>query len=702
MLIAVVLMLASNTAFAAEPKVIILGFDGMDLRLVHKYMDEGLMPNMQKLQGTGHLGRLDTTNPSESPVAWASFAVGGNPGKTGIYDFLRRMPGSYFPEFATVTPGTKEVLPSDALRWGIAAGAGVVAALLLFFLLRLVTRSTITRLVAAIVPAVCVFGASAYVITKWVPKELPIPIGQRQGTAFWNYAADAGMGVTAIRVPVTFPAEDFGGKLLSGLGVPDVRQTNGTFTVYSTQKMTATNTEMGGKLVPVTMLGDRIEAKVLGPRNFTLKDNPDVTVPFVAKINKAAKTADITCQGQTRTVKMGEFSDFFTFDFALNPLVHLSGIAKFALLAVEPDVRIYLTPVNFDPAKLPPTVRISAPADFAPMLHGQHGPFKTIGWQEETWALNELQISEELFLADLFETMSDIEKIVYAELDKRDARLFIGVFEATDRLQHMFWRYLDEKHPLYDADEAAKHSEAFRRLYAKIDQIIGRVMEQNVDDDTHLFVMSDHGFQSFRKAVNINTWLVENGFMALKGQEPGTEFNLDQLFGKGEFWPNVDWSRTKAYHIGLGNIYINLFGREPQGVVHKLEYEKVQNEIREGLKKLIDPETGEPVVIDVYPRQEIYKGPAFDLAPDLILGFAEGYRISWQSALGGMPKGVILPNDRKWSGDHCSVDPSLTYGVLASNRKITKDAPIIYDLAPTALSALGVDLPGDIDGKPLY
>lgn len=705
--IAFVLTFAAQAA-AGEPKVIILGFDGMDPALTQTFMDEGLMPNLVRLAQKGHYSVLKTSNPSESPVAWSVFSVGANPAKTGIYDFLRRMPGSYYPEFATVTPSKKAVLPSDAARWGIGLGAGVIVFVLVFLLAKLVAKKLPVRLGTAVVAGVIVAAGALYVVLNWVPKSMPLPISNRMGKNFWEITAEAGLPSTAIRMPVTFPvAEVPNTRLLSGLGVPDVRQTNGTYTLYSTEKASG-DTEMGGRLVPVTVMGDRVEGRVLGPKNFTLegkpgiKTPPDAAVPFVVNINRAEGTADITVQGETRTLKTGEFSEFFEFKFELNPILSLYGVAKFALLSIEPEFRLYLTPVNFDPAHMPPTVRISNPTDFSAQLAKRHGLFKTIGWQEETWALNELVIDEDLFLSDLYDVMRRIENIITGELEKDDWRLFIGVFEATDRLQHMMWRHWDDRHPLHDNAEAARYSPEFGKLYAEVDRIVGNVMDKYVDDDTHLIVMSDHGFQSFRKAININTWLVHNGFMTLKGQDAVRDRNLDDLFGKGEFWPNVDWSRTKAYHLGLGQMYINLFDREPEGAVMKTEYEAVQNELKEKLLQLTDPEDGRPVFVGVYRRQDIYRGPAYDFAPDLILGFNEGFRISWQSALGGIPKGVFADNDRKWSGDHCSVDPSLTGGVVFSNQRFEKADPSIMDIAPTVLKVFGLPENKEMEGKPLY
>ncbi|MCB9488500.1 MAG: alkaline phosphatase family protein [Deltaproteobacteria bacterium] len=695
-------MWIASAAQAAESKFIILGFDGMDPMLTEKFMAEGKMPNLKKLAEQGTYKKLITTTPSASPVAWSAFSVSGNPGKTGIYDFLRRMPGTYFPEFAMVSPSTKPLLPNDGTRYAISGVVGVVLAVLLFFLAKLATKSRAARAVIALVAGGVATGMTVFVFKTWVPKELPLPVLNRMGKTFWSVAGEAGINSTIIRVPVTFPAEDFpNGKLLSGLGVPDVRQTNGTFTVWETKRHNTTDTEMGGKLIQVQVVGNRVDTYLLGPKNFTVEGKPDVKLPFSVEIDAADKAATIHVGEQTQTVAEGEFSDFFTFDFKLNPIIGLQGIAKFALISTDP-FKLYLAPVNFSPKKQPPTVRISTPKDFAAALAEDHGLYKTLGWQEETWALNENQIDETLFLADLKENFQQFEDILMDQIGQDDWRLFVWVTEATDRLQHMFWRYLDPKHPMYDEAQAEKFRGAFGELYHAVDTLIGKVMEQYVNDDTHLIILSDHGFQSFRKAVNINTWLVENGYMTLKGQEDVRDRNLDDLFDQGEFWPNVDWSRTKAYHLGLGQMYLNVFDREPNGIVPKEEYEALQEELRQKLMAFTDPEDGTPVFLGVYRRQDLYHGPAYDFAPDLFLGFNQGYRISWQSALGSVPKGLIVDNDRKWSGDHCSVDTSLTRGIFFSNLPINKDEPEIYDIAPTVLKTLGVAIPDDYDGKPLY
>ncbi|HET9252726.1 MAG TPA: nucleotide pyrophosphatase, partial [Candidatus Eisenbacteria bacterium] len=210
-------------------------------------------------------------------------------------------------------------------------------------------------------------------------------------------------------------------------------------------------------------------------------------------------------------------------------------------------------------------------------------------------------------------------------------------------------------------------------------------------------------FSSFRRAVNINTWLVRNGYMTLKSDDPVRDRNLEDLFGRGTFWPNVDWSRTRAYALALGQIYVNLEGRERHGVVRRgAEYEALRKELVQKFGDLRDPEQGGVrVVRRVFTRDELYRGPYFSEAPDLVVGFERGYRVSWQTSLGGIPPEVFEPNERRWSADHCSVDPAHVPGVLFSSRPLGKPEARIIDIAPTVLSRLGVAPAKDMDGVDL-
>jgi predicted AlkP superfamily phosphohydrolase/phosphomutase len=301
---------------------------------------------------------------------------------------------------------------------------------------------------------------------------------------------------------------------------------------------------------------------------------------------------------------------------------------------------------------------------------------------------------------DLYRAFDDRAQVILQRLDARQWDLLVGVIEATDRVQHMMWRLIDPSHPMYDKALAAKFGDSIERVYRKCDEFIGEVMSR-VDETTPILIVSDHGFHSFRQSVNLNTWLVQEGFMAIRGQQPG-EKKLQDLFGGGTFWENVDWTHTRAYSMGLGQIYINLQGRERHGAVAPTDSDAVQNAIVGRLLEMSDPKTKARMVDAVYKRDDIYKGPFLQNASELQVGFAEGYRVSWQSSLGGSPPGLVYPNMKKWSGDHGSFDYKQTSGTLISSRPLAGASADIMDIAPTVLKYFGVPIPSDIDGKPIF
>ena len=216
-----------------------------------------------------------------------------------------------------------------------------------------------------------------------------------------------------------------------------------------------------------------------------------------------------------------------------------------------------------------------------------------------------------------------------------------------------------------------------------------------------LMVISDHGFASFRRGMNYNTWLATNGFMTLTGEDSKRK-NLEDLFGQGEFFVNVDWSKTKAYALGLGQIYINVAGREGKGIVQPgAAYKQVADAIRAGLEAYVDPATGEHPVAHVFTRDEAYGTYDPELIPDLIPSNSEGYRVGWQDSLGGIGKVIVEPNDQIWSGDHCSVYPPLVKGILFSNLKLDAADAKMGDVMPTILDLYQVQPPERLDGKSL-
>jgi predicted AlkP superfamily phosphohydrolase/phosphomutase len=344
---------------------------------------------------------------------------------------------------------------------------------------------------------------------------------------------------------------------------------------------------------------------------------------------------------------------------------------------------------------------MSWPSGFAGDIYRRLGPYRTLGWAEATWPLNEGRMDEQTFMDDLYRAFDDRAQVILDRASRTHWDLLVGVIESTDRVQHMMYRLIDQTHPMYDAALASRFGDAILRVYRRADQFVDQVLEV-VGPDATVLIVSDHGFHSWRKAVNLNTWLVQNGYMTLQGQIPG-EKKLDDLFGGGEFWENVDWSRTRAYAMGLGQIYFNLRGREARGIVSPgPEYTALADELSARLvRDLVDPETKQSIVTAVYKRDDVYSGEYLGQASDLQVGFADGYRVSWQTTLGGSPPGIVHPNTRKWSGDHGGYDYATTAGVLLSNRPVLTQAPRIIDVAPTVLQFFGVPIPAGTDGKPL-
>ena len=238
-------------------------------------------------------------------------------------------------------------------------------------------------------------------------------------------------------------------------------------------------------------------------------------------------------------------------------------------------------------------------------------------------------------------------------------------------------------------------------MYRRADTFVAEVLE-HLEPNTTVLIVSDHGFHSWRKAVNLNTWLVQQGYMTLQGQAPG-EKKLADLFGGGTFWENVDWSQTRAYAMGLGQIYFNMRGRESRGIVSPgAEAKQLADELSARLLTMTDPDDGSRIVRAVYKRDDVYAGPYLSNASELQVGMEDGYRVSWQTTLGGSPQGIVYPNMKKWSGDHGGYDFATTAGVLISNRPLTGTSASIVDLAPTILKFFGVQIPSEIDGKPLF
>jgi predicted AlkP superfamily phosphohydrolase/phosphomutase len=679
--VAVVVALTQTSLFRSRrppskysQRLVILGFDGLDPALVGRWIRDGKLPHLKRLAEQGGMYPLATTHSPESPTAWASFATGVNPGKHNIYDFLVRDTSTYLPDLGMVR------------------------------------------------------REPAKFLLDYVPYSKPKLFSLRGATSFWVTAGKAGVRSSVLTVPVTFPPEDVpNGEMLSGLPLPDIRGTMGTFYYFATDlsRYEEGNTEFGGILKRLIVDNDVAHTELIGPPNPVIKQRiqairkkgtltaddrkviadlqsqEDVRIPFTIRWNRAAKTATVEIAGESLLLEPGKLSRWINLDFKVNFLVRLHGMAQLLLMNAGNELQLYISPVNWKPDK--PPVPMSSPASFSADLFERLGYYRTLGWAEATWPLNEGRMDEKTFMDDLYKAFDDRAQVILNRLDSREWDVLVGVIESTDRVQHMMWRLMDPKHPMYDATLAGKFGDSIERVYRRADQFVGEVLE-HIDPGTTVLIVSDHGFHSWRKAVNLNTWLVQQGYMVLQGQQPG-EKKLDDLFGAGEFWENVDWSRTRAYAMGIGQIYFNLRGREGKGIVSPgAEATQLADELSAKLLTLKDPDDGSAIIRSVYKRDDVYSGEYLSNASELQVGMEDGYRVSWQTTLGGSPQGIVYPNMKKWSGDHGGYDYATTAGVLISNRAVrrTGDGPSIMDVAPTVLKYFGLPIPGDIDGKPLF
>jgi predicted AlkP superfamily phosphohydrolase/phosphomutase len=368
--------------------------------------------------------------------------------------------------------------------------------------------------------------------------------------------------------------------------------------------------------------------------------------------------------------------------------VKVHGICKFLLLETEPEFELYVTPINIDPEK--PVMPIAHPGIYSTYFAKRFGPYATLGLAEDSWALNEKILSDEAFLQQCIDTDEEREKMFLDALDKVKHGLCVCVFDGTDRIQHTFWRYIDEGHPAHREVSDQKVRDAIEGVYRRMDELVAKAAERCDDDDTLLMVISDHGFTAFRYGVDLNRWLEVNGYLKVKDNQRDAEHLAA-----------VDWSQTRAFAIGLTGIFLNLKGRESQGIVDRTtEAAQLREEIAEKLTALTDPVANEPAIRKVYKAPDVYRGPYRDEGPDLIVGYHRGYRASWETAIGRITDDIFHENTKAWSGDHC-IDPALVPGVLFCNRPINTEHCGLIDIGPTVLDMFGVPVPAHMDGKPM-
>ncbi len=747
----------ANVDAAEDSRVIVLGFDGIDSDLVEMWMQDGSLPNMQRLREQGSYAPLESANPPQSPVSWSSFATGTNPGKHSVFGFIRRnnTQSGPLPDIGLakiVNKPTQDVIgygPESKILY--AAIAGGVLLILGFAVGKLLKRGALVFPIGVGLILAVAGAGGVYWICDQLPSELPVGEQVRIGDSFWKIAAENGVETIGLQLPMEFPVEDIpNARITAGLGVPDVQGSPGTWYLFTDGQFmirAQEETSTAGYEVKVTEQEDgSLTVDLQGPTNYVvaervaairkLEENDELTwkereklenerfdlsktqttsAPLTLRPDWSGRKMGIELQGKKQSLGVGEWSDWFRVTFVINRMIEVEAITRFALTSMSEDKHftLFMPPINMSPENPPKTISISSPEGFGQELASQ-GLYHTLGWACMTNPLKDELIDEETFVQNMGYLFEERARLITAALEKKDWRLLVGVFGSTDRMAHMMYRlYLpqtEEEKELADTMSpfmGVTYRDSIKWMYQKMDAFVGEVMAKHLSDDTTLMVVSDHGFSPFRRGVNLNTWLAQNGFIRSKIGEVTPDADIPSLFPAQSFFMTVDWENTRAYSMGLGKIFLNLQGREAYGSVPLAEKRAVEEEIIAKLLELRDDD-GSPVVRRVFRGDEIYNGPfAKENAPDLLLGFHDNYRVSWTTTLGDFGETVLEDNDQKWSGGHPSVDPQLVTGVLFSTRPLSQvsDGQVfhnIMDIAPSVLKILGIQIPAEMDGSAFF
>ncbi len=756
-----------------ESRLVILGFDGADGRTVEEMMAKGELPNLTRLRDGGTFARLGTSVPNESPTSWASLNSGQNPGKTNVSGFVKRDLSMMAADFGFIEPNDPRAIETfddlplpawPAAGFAAACAGGVFVLFLVVFAGLLRLRFGLSAALSSLLA--CAGGFAGYEARGLLPAKIPRTSNPNKARNLWDHAADHGVESIVLEAAQAFDMETpEGARVLAGLGVPDARGDIGSWFIYTDDELlfdrppegTTEGASTAGRRFRVDWRDDKIQTTLAGPRNFYEIDRverelADVDARLVSPKtgNKEsselnARKADlkkrrdalkreeggrtqvdlvlerrgpdriaVELDGQEQVLGEGEWSDFYHLTFELNPLLEVKAVTRVKLVSLASPFELFVNTIDIDPEHPPFWQPISSPHDFAPeLVKTSGGSFETYGWACVTMPFKDKRISVETLLEDIEFTLRARERVADSQLKRADWRLFMSVESTPDRLQHMLYQYYDEGHPLYDAAEANREvtffgkklplSDAIPEIYRQVDRIVGEVMDDLGPNDT-LLVCSDHGFQSCRRQVSLNNWLLDEGYLVLKNGVRKSD-NGHLRF--------VDWSKTKAYSLGLGFIYVNERGREPNGIVDPKDKAALLDAIQEGLLQLRDPENGEQAVTESYRIAEEHSGAYLREAADLVLGFAPTYRSAWTSSTGGInlkeeggkvvPGAVFADNESPWSGDHPSVGRDHVKGIFFCNRKVTlpEGGPNLLHIAPTALDLLGVPIPSEMDLPPL-
>lgn len=703
-LVATILSMISSAAIVAQvdraeaidspQRVIVLGLDGLDHALVTRWIEEGALPEFAEIAKRGVFRPLTPSLPATSPVSWASLLTGTNPGQTNLFCFVRRVfePGSG--RINAALAGVKSESKPAAEWW---AGDS-----------RLRPEIESYYGTAAAAPEAVLTGT----------------LSEMVGRTFLRDAFDAGRSVVGLRVPDAFPISrewkpsDIGdrARILSGLFTPDIAGGPGAWFIVSNDEwmpLRPTFTTTGGTKIhaveapgsyaaSVSVLRDReLEAAlrergIQGGEFWEKARHPGTQLALEIVTHPATQSVSVRLSGTETRMKLGEWSPRIPVSFTLANGRVRRGLVEFCLSGFEiledgsAKFTLYIPPIAIDPSDVDPLASFSHPRGYASELATAIGPFRTLGWASPTNAMKDDEIPRSVFEAGIERAFEEDRKLLEHELARNRFDLLFATFHAADHAGHL------------THDESDSHALAedrfLRATYQRLDALVGSV-RQRIDEgefgaNCALVVVSDHGMAKFEREVDLNRWLMAKGYLVVRGYEETQAAPTFLAPSDG-----YDWSRTRAYAMGLGKIFLNLKGREPDGIVLPEQREALARQIIGELETWRDEAHGNArVVRRAYFAPDVYSGPFTDSDGDIVIGFEPPYRVSWYTTLMGVGEdsGELHPNSEAWDGDHASVDPSAVLGTCFLYRKAGKFevAPEgsldIRSIAPTVLDLLGV------------
>jgi predicted AlkP superfamily phosphohydrolase/phosphomutase len=578
--------------------VLILGFDSFDPTTFETLSSQGKLPNLTRYAEQGGYARLQVCDPPQTEVSWTSIATGLDPGGHGIFDFVHRDPATYLPY--------PSLLPTRHSPWGI---------------------------------------------------QFVSPFNAR---TIFDEVAHQGYPAITLWWPATFPAKlQSLVQTIPGLGTPDINGRLGVGTCFTTDP-SLRNQE---RKTPIRLLQKRgkdyYTADLEGPTSKKGKTTQSVTT-LLQLIFHEDKSADLMVNERKISLVLGRWSPIFEITFKIGPFLNLRTLTRAILTQTHPDVRLYLLPLQIHPLASP--WRYAAPPSFPKQIWKACGPYLTIGWPQDTTALEEGLINDDQFLDLCLSIHHTRVCILENRIQTLREGILAAIFDCLDRVQHMF---------------RGHRQDIVEDWYIRLDDLVGQIAPSITNRrDVKLFILSDHGFTDFRYKVHLNRWLMEKGYLVS---------NTNKGTGGLE---DVNWSRTLAYAVGLNSIYTNLANRESQGILTQDQHMELLPRLKEQLENWQGPD-GQPVVQRVLFQWEAFQGPYSRQGPDLVIGYSPGYRASAETGLGKWKESSIEPNNDHWRADHC-VNSQSVPAVLFSNSTLQGFSHLSFR-----------DIPALVLGKPI-